>query len=68
MSFRFVEEHSGTFSTERLGQVMNVSPRGLWAFRSWPVSRGQHMDMCGSGPYQGTITPVSGQSWPLEDD
>ena len=43
--FRFVEEHSGAFPTERLCQVMNVSPRGLRAFRSRPASRRQHMDM-----------------------
>ena len=45
MRFRFVEEHSGAFPTERLCQVMNVSPRGLRAFRSRPASRRQHMDM-----------------------
>jgi len=43
--FRFVEEHSGAFPTERLCQVMNVSPRGLRAFRSRPASRRQHTDM-----------------------
>ena len=45
MRFRFVEEHSGAFPTERLCQVMNVSPRGLRAFRSRPASRRQHTDM-----------------------
>ena len=39
MRFRFVEEHSGSFPTDRLCQVMNVSPRGLRAFRSRPASR-----------------------------
>jgi putative transposase len=43
--FRFVEEHIGAFPTDRLCQVMNVSPRGLRAFRSRPASRRQHMDM-----------------------
>lgn len=45
MRFRFIEEHSGAFPTGRLYQVMNVSPRGLRAFRSRPASRRQHMDM-----------------------
>ena len=45
MRFRFVEEHNGAFPTERLCQVMNVSPRGLRAFRSRPASHRQHMDM-----------------------
>jgi transposase len=43
--FRFVEEQRGAFSVDRLCRVMNVSPRGLWAFRSRPASRRQHMDM-----------------------
>ncbi len=43
--FRFVEEHIGAFPTDRLCQVMNVSPRGLRAFRSRPASRRQRMDM-----------------------
>ena len=45
MRFRFVEEHRGSFPTDRLCQVMNVSPRGLRAFRSRPASRRQHTDM-----------------------
>ena len=45
MRFRFVKEHSGAFSTERLCQVMNVSPRGLRAFRRRPASGRQHTDM-----------------------
>ena len=45
MRFRFVEEHRGSFATDRLCQVMNVSPRGLRAFRSRPASRRQHTDM-----------------------
>ena len=45
MRFRFVEEHGGAFPTERLCQVMNVSPHGLRATRRRPASRRQHMDM-----------------------
>ena len=45
MRFRFVEEQRGTFPVDRLCRVMNVSPRGLRAFRSRPASRRQHMDM-----------------------
>ena len=43
--FRFVEDHIGAFPIDRLCQVMNVSPRGLWAFRSRPGSRWRRMDM-----------------------
>ncbi|MDO5703713.1 MAG: IS3 family transposase [Paracoccus sp. (in: a-proteobacteria)] len=43
--FRFVEEQRGTFPVDRLCRVMNVSPRGLRAFRSRSASRRQHMDM-----------------------
>jgi hypothetical protein len=35
--FRFVEECNGSFATDRLYQVMNVSPRGMRAFRSRPA-------------------------------
>ena len=45
MRFRFVEEHRGSFATDRLCQVMNVSPRGLRAIRHRPASRRQHTDM-----------------------
>ena len=45
MRFRFVEEHRGTFPTDRLCHVMNVSPRGLRAFRRRPASRRQRTDM-----------------------
>lgn len=45
MRFRFVEEQRGAFPIDRLCQVMNVSPRGLRAFRSRPASRRQRMDM-----------------------
>ena len=47
--FRFVQEHIGQFPTDRLCWVMNVSARGLRAFRSrrasariwsfWRISR-----------------------------
>ncbi|MBL4929443.1 IS3 family transposase [Fuscibacter oryzae] len=43
--FRFVEEQRGAFPVDRLCRVMNVSPRGLRAFRSRPASRRQRMDM-----------------------
>ena len=43
--FRFVEEHRGSFPTDRLCQVMNVSPRGLRAVRSRPASRWQRTNM-----------------------
>jgi len=43
--FRFVEEHKEAFATDRLCHVMNVSPRGLRAFRSRPASRRQRTDM-----------------------
>ena len=45
MRFRFVEEQRGAFPIDRLCRVMNVSPRGLRAFRSRPASRRQRMDM-----------------------
>ena len=45
MRFRFVEEQRGVFPIDRLCRVMNVSPRGLRAFRSRPASRRQRMDM-----------------------
>jgi len=45
MRFRFIEEHREAFSIDRLCRVMNVSPRGLRAFRNRPASRRQRMDM-----------------------
>jgi hypothetical protein len=45
MRFRFVEEQRGAFPIDRLCQVMNVSPRGLRAFRSRPASRRQRTDL-----------------------
>ena len=45
MRFRFVEEQRGAFPIDRLCRVMNVSPRGLRAFRKRPASPRQRMDM-----------------------
>ena len=45
MRFRFIEEQRGSFPFDRLCRVMNVSARGLRAFRNRPASRRQHMDM-----------------------
>ena len=45
MRFRFIEAHSATFTTNRLCQMMNFSPRGLRAFRRRPTSHRQRMDM-----------------------
>jgi len=45
MRFRFIEEHAGAFETARLCEVMDVSSRGLRAFRSRPASRRQRSDM-----------------------
>ena len=45
MRFRFVEEQRGAFPIDRLCRVMNVSPRGLRAFRRRPASPRQRMDM-----------------------
>ena len=45
MRYRFVEEHRGKVPTERLCQIMDVSPRGLRAFRSRPISQSQRTDM-----------------------
>ena len=41
MRFRFIEENAGAFETARLCEVMDVSSRGLRAFRSRPASRRQ---------------------------
>jgi putative transposase len=45
MRFRFVEEHSAHFPTNRLCGVVGVSTRGLRAFRSRPASRRQRFDL-----------------------
>ena len=43
--FKFIEEHRNQFPTERLCKVMDVSARGLRAFRSRPASRRQRSDL-----------------------
>jgi hypothetical protein len=43
--FKFIEEHRFIFSTGRMCRVMNVSSRGLRAFRSRPASSRQRSDM-----------------------
>ena len=45
MRFRFIEEHGCEFPTNRLCQVLDVSERGLRAFRSRPASQRQRTDM-----------------------
>ena len=45
MRFKFVEENRAMLPTERLCQIMNVSPRGYRAYRSRPISRRQREDM-----------------------
>ena len=45
MRFRFIEEHRGTFPIDQLCRVLNVSSRGLRAFRNRPASRRQRTDM-----------------------
>ena len=41
MRFKFIEEHRFAFSIRRMCRVMDVSPRGLRAFRNRPASRRQ---------------------------
>ena len=45
MRFRFVEEQRGAFPIDRLCQVLNVSSRGVRAFRNRPASRRQRTDL-----------------------
>lgn len=45
MRFRFVEEHSQSFRTARLCEIMDVSGRALRALRSYPASRRQRSDL-----------------------
>lgn len=45
MRFKFIEEHRNQFPTERLCRVMDVSTRGLRAFRTRPASRRQRSDL-----------------------
>jgi hypothetical protein len=43
--FKFIEEHRFAFSIGRVCDVMDVSPRGLRAFRNRPASRRQRSDL-----------------------
>ncbi len=45
MRFRFVEENRGSFPANRLCHFVDVSTRGLRAFRSRPASRRQRSDL-----------------------
>jgi hypothetical protein len=45
MRFRFIEEHQSTFSIGWMCHVMDVSRRGLRAFRNRPASRRQRSDL-----------------------
>ena len=45
MRFRFIEDNRASLPTERLCQIMNVSPRGYRAYRSRPISQRQREDM-----------------------
>ena len=45
LRFRLVEEQCGAFPVDWLCRVMNVSARGLRAFRCRPASRRQRMHM-----------------------
>ena len=45
MRFRFIEEHVRDFPTNRLCKVLDVSERGLRAYRSRPASQRQRTDM-----------------------
>lgn len=45
MRFRFIEVHTDTFSAKRMCNVLDVSERGLRAYRSRPASQRQRTDM-----------------------
>ena len=45
MRFKFIEEHRFTFHIGRMCRVMDVSPRGLRAFRNRPACRRQRSDL-----------------------
>ncbi len=45
MRFRFIEEHRHAFCTNRMFDVLDVSSRGLRAYRSRPASQRQRTDM-----------------------
>lgn len=53
MRLRFLEGQRGALSVDRLYRVMNVSPRGLRAFRIRPANRRLHMDMVGLAHIKG---------------
>ena len=45
MRFRFIEEHRDAFCAKRMCDVLEVSSRGLRAYRSRPASQRQRTDM-----------------------
>ncbi len=45
MRFRFIEENTDTFSAKRMCDVLDVSERGLRAYRCRPASHRQRTDM-----------------------
>lgn len=45
MRFRFIEENTDTFSAKRMCDVLDVSERGLRAYRCRPASQRQRTDM-----------------------
>ncbi|MFQ6550550.1 IS3 family transposase [Aestuariibius sp. 2305UL40-4] len=45
MRSRFIEENSDAFNSNRMCDVLDVSPRGLRAYRSRPASQRQRTDM-----------------------
>ncbi len=45
MKFRFIEEHRDAFCAKRMCDVLDVSDRGLRAYRSRPASQRQRTDM-----------------------
>jgi len=45
MRFRFIEEHRHAFCAKRMCDVLDVSSRGLRAYRSRPASQRQRTDM-----------------------
>lgn len=45
MRFKFIEEHRFAFPIGRMCRVMDVSPRGLRAFRNRPACRRQRSDL-----------------------
>jgi putative transposase len=51
----FIEEHRSAFSIGRMCHMMDVSTRGLRAFRNRPASRRQRSDMV-------TLTHIKEQS------